>query len=360
MKCNECNPCNECNSCGKCGGCKPAEYGCDFDIQADPFDPTTWLVTTGGMMHKVKIPGNGETDTTLSTNYSNKGLNYKAEKHTDTISGKQLGDIIDLEDLRDVQVDDLKGNCYEFIYSKYGDCGEGCQSPADKWHNFNINSDGAKQDWIQYVRGANAYGCPVYLDMPTNKDQYWFGGWRRNGEHYEFGYFQPGTGSIPTDTDGNPLVMSMNQTTKQPIVGPLKINIDMLMDDAICSSIDPASGFTKSESEGNGMICYYPKLKMAKIDVDFLCTVARPEQVYFNLVIGTIRDSRLWPKSNYYDLPTHWVWKNNSNGAIMPISLRFDTQGQLLLSGEMTARTTSGKAAFIALGVDDTINWDIR
>ena len=57
----DCDPCNK--------KCCPAKYGCDFDIQIDPFDPSTWIVTSGGAMRKVKVPKSSETDTTLKTDY---------------------------------------------------------------------------------------------------------------------------------------------------------------------------------------------------------------------------------------------------------------------------------------------------
>ena len=51
--------CNKCSSCGgdPCGcGCKPAKYGCDFNIMANPFDASIWNVTINGATTKVKRP----------------------------------------------------------------------------------------------------------------------------------------------------------------------------------------------------------------------------------------------------------------------------------------------------------------
>lgn len=184
------------------------------------------MVTTCGMMHKVKVPKLNETDTKLSTNYSNETLIYNAERHTDIITGDQLGDIINLDYLRNVDIDPgLDGNCYELVYRKWAECGDGCRSAADKWVNFNINSEGAKQCGIRYVRGANQYGCPVYLDIPTNVDEYWWGMWRPSsaGDCWEFGYIQPEeVTELPKDSQGNTIVLSQDENGK-PLVGPLKI-----------------------------------------------------------------------------------------------------------------------------------------
>lgn len=184
------------------------------------------MVTTCGMMHKIKVPKINETDTKLSTNYSNGTLIYNAERHTDIITGEQLGDIINLDYLRNVDINpSLDGHCYELIYRKWAECGDGCRSAADKWVNFNINSEGALKCGIRYVRGANQYGCPVYLDVPTKVDEYWFGMWRpsSHGDCWEFGYVQPEpVTELPKDENGNPIVISQTENGK-PVIGPLKI-----------------------------------------------------------------------------------------------------------------------------------------
>lgn len=185
MTCNNCN--TSCNSCEK--KCKPAEYSCGlFDIQLDPYDPGVWDVISNGMIHKVRVPKVNETDTFLSANSSSRQLIYRAERHTDTIDADKLGSILNLGDLNDVDFDPMKSsNCYELIYHKWGDCGDGCKSQADRWQDFSIASEDALKDQIHYVRGANANGCPVYLEKPE-KNEYYFAGWRKDTG--EFGYYQ--------------------------------------------------------------------------------------------------------------------------------------------------------------------------
>lgn len=187
--------------CGKCG---PAAWkDCSFPPLPSPFEQSQ-----------------DETDTRLSTNYSNATLNYQAEKHTDILTGTQLGSLINLDNLRNVDADyDTNSMCYELIYHKYGDCGEGCQSIEDKWSTFSIDDTESLKTGINYVRGANVYGCPEYLIPPTNTNQYWFQGWRPNNKN---GYFQPATvEKLPTDALGNYYVMSQDPNTKQPVVGTL-------------------------------------------------------------------------------------------------------------------------------------------
>lgn len=199
--------CNLCHQDNCCGECRPARYSQGFPDCGDPFGNT-----------------NGETDTTLSINYDGATLNYQAERHNDTIAGSDLGSIINLGDLRDVDTEsDTDAMCSELIYHRYGDCGDGCRSLEDKWSRFSLDDEGAKNDNIRYVRGANAYGCPVFLDVPTNESEYWFAGWRASGDDVQFGYYQTKpVEELPTDENGNTLVVSLDPDTKQPIIGPLK------------------------------------------------------------------------------------------------------------------------------------------
>lgn len=218
------NTCDKNYGCFSCDdGCKkpcgPAAYACDFDITAAPYDPSTWNVTWCGKLHKVKIPTIAETDTTLSTNYSNATLNYKAERHEDIITGEQLGNLIRVEDLRDTNCDyTTEAMCYELIYHKYGECGDGCMSAEDEWKTFSIDSPNALKPQIHFVRGANVFGCPEYLDVPTNVNQYWFAGWRMDTQ--QFGYYQAQkVPELPQDTKGNYVVLSRIPGTQQPVVG---------------------------------------------------------------------------------------------------------------------------------------------
>lgn len=193
--------------CDPCGECKPARYSQGFPVCPDPFEGD-WK----------------ETDTTLSLNYEGANLNYNAERHTDIITGEQLGSIINLGDLRDVNTDsDTEAMCSELIYHKYGDCGEGCRSLEDSWTRVSIDDEGILKDNIRYVRGANVYGCPEYLTVPPTLDEYWFAGWRT--ETGQFGYYQARpVDELPTDENGDTIVISQDPDTKEPIVGSIPLN----------------------------------------------------------------------------------------------------------------------------------------
>lgn len=140
------NACNKCSNCGydpcSCGACKPAKYGCDFNIMANPFDKSIWNVTINGATTRVKIPKINETDTKLSTNYTSSSLIYNAEDHTDIISGAQLGSLIKVEDLRDTETSNADSGDL-MVYNPYcTDCGDGCAHKNARWTNYHIPDAG--------------------------------------------------------------------------------------------------------------------------------------------------------------------------------------------------------------------------
>lgn len=137
---------SNCNSCGKdrcgCGGCQPAEYGCGFSIQADPFDQSTWLFNFCGQLHKVKIPKLFETCTSLSTNFSTSSLIYNSECGQNIITGSQIGELINLNDLRDVDVTDAD-SCDLLVFDPgCTACGAGCKPKPAQWRKYHIPDAG--------------------------------------------------------------------------------------------------------------------------------------------------------------------------------------------------------------------------
>lgn len=160
--------------CG-CGSCKPARYGCDFDISANPFDASIWNVTICGATTRVRIPKINETDTKLSTNFTSSSLIYNAEKHTDTITGSQLGSLINLEDLRNTDTANAD-SCDLLVYNPYcTECGDGCKPKNARWTNYHIPDAGdceLEQDSNGYykVLTKNDCGCIEECRIPSIPD----------------------------------------------------------------------------------------------------------------------------------------------------------------------------------------------
>lgn len=170
--------CSNCNStCGKdpcsCGGCKPARYSCGgLQINASPFDPSVWNVTINGATTRVKIPKINETDTKLSTNYTSASLIYNAEKHTDIITGEQLGQLINLEDLRDTDTASAD-SCDLLVYNPYcSECGDGCKPKNAMWTNYHIPDAGdceieLDEDGYYHVLIKDDCGCIRECRLPV-------------------------------------------------------------------------------------------------------------------------------------------------------------------------------------------------
>lgn len=171
--------CNKCNSCGPdpcgCGGCKPAKYGCDFNIMANPYDASIWNVTINGATKRVKIPKINETDTKLSTNYTSSALIYDAEKHQDIITGAQLGSLIKMEDLRDTESSNAD-SCDLMVFNPFcTECGDGCKPKNARWTNYHIPDAGdceipLDDDGYYHVLIKDDCGCIKECRLPAIPD----------------------------------------------------------------------------------------------------------------------------------------------------------------------------------------------
>ena len=129
--------CNKC-SCGCGEGCKPARYSCDFQIYPDPYDPYVWLFDNCGKINRIRIPKFKETDTFLRVDFSSSSLIYDAEYHRDVIDGCDLGSIISLDCLRDVEAP-APESCDILVFDPgCSPCGPGCKPRPAMWRNYHI------------------------------------------------------------------------------------------------------------------------------------------------------------------------------------------------------------------------------
>lgn len=174
------NACNKCSNCGfdpcGCGGCKPARYSRGgISIAPSPYDASIWMVTIQGATTKVKIPKINETDTKLSTNFTSSALIYDAEKHTDIITGAQLGSLINLEDLRDTEASNAD-SCDLLVYNPYcSDCGDGCKPKNARWRNYHIPDAGdceleLDDEGYYHVLVKDDCGCIKECKLPVMAD----------------------------------------------------------------------------------------------------------------------------------------------------------------------------------------------
>lgn len=177
------NPCGKCNSCNKCGAsCCEHKNDCCCNLHLDwvPHTNCAISISHDNCSDTLDLcPGIKKCQTVTHLNFNDQTgcIEYQNEKYVYTDGTEESLELVCVSDfypfinvcnLNDVQCADLPGNCYEFIYKKDVECGDGCKSKGDHWENWNIFSPGALVDSMDYIRGASADGCPVYLDKPEN------------------------------------------------------------------------------------------------------------------------------------------------------------------------------------------------
>ena len=186
--CNNCNRCKKTCDCGPqepsnnpcgggCGGCGVAKYGCKFDIQTSPYDPTTWVLNFCGCLYKIKVPKLEETCTKLYTSYSNATMVYEGECGKSVLTGRQIGEIINLDDLRDVEAP-MPDSCDFLVFDPgcIGEgCGDGCKPIEARWRNYHIPDAGdciveLDEDGYYKVLIKDECGCIKECRLPAKPD----------------------------------------------------------------------------------------------------------------------------------------------------------------------------------------------
>lgn len=174
------NCCNKCGDpCGRecCGVGRPV-----IDVQSLPDDILTLSFNLNGVgttydySSMIKA---GETDTALSANAIDRVLKYMAERHIDTISAKELGAILHLVDLGDVDGSAVDNNSF-LVYKKESDCTKGCDEVTNSWVGWTAldNQDTS----LALVMGYTSDGVPKSLSSPANTNQYYQLGWNAAGK----------------------------------------------------------------------------------------------------------------------------------------------------------------------------------
>lgn len=172
--------------CNKCGN--PCERECCgvgktvLDVQSLPDDILTLSFNLNGVgttydySSMIKA---GETDTSLSVDAVNRVLKYMAERHIDTISAQELGSILHLVDLGDVDADAVENNSF-LVYKKESDCAQGCGSESNSWVGWTAldNQDTS----LALIMGYGSEGSPKSLSSPANTNQYYQLGWNASGK----------------------------------------------------------------------------------------------------------------------------------------------------------------------------------
>ncbi len=181
MTCN--NLCNQC--CDPCADPCKKKCGCyepilDIDEMPDSVSIlryninglSTWY-DYGNMIYQT------QTDTRITADSVKRVLRYMAERHTDSISARELGSILHVADLGDVDISGVQNNSL-FVYRKDNNCAQGCEGISNAWTAWN-NTDNTA-DSLRTIMGFDKDGVPYSLLPPANSDQHYLLEWRGDNE----------------------------------------------------------------------------------------------------------------------------------------------------------------------------------
>lgn len=208
MTCNNCN-----NPCKKeiCGCAEPV-----FDIEALDTDPTTLRFNVNGKSvwrDFEPVVKAGETCTTLNIDAVNRTLNYHGECSDQTISAKELGSILHLGDLGDVDESSIADNGI-LNYRKSGECPEGCEGETDGWKSTNAVDVATTS--MDYILGTDADGKMVSLMPPTDTTSFSYLAW---GAQDKAKWVKPTIVSTPpVDGDGKVWRLYVDPNTYEIVI----------------------------------------------------------------------------------------------------------------------------------------------
>ena len=174
------NNCNcDCNPCRK--KCCPKPCGCPTQIMGITTvheDTPAWLrFNFGGKSVDydfTSVVKAAETDTSIKLDIPNRSFIYNAERHTDSFSASELGSILHIADIGDVDISGVQDNSL-FVYQKNSDCGEGCEGIDNSWIAWNSNEHLAEN--LDTLMGFDADGKPKTLNHPPKTAKQHLLGW---------------------------------------------------------------------------------------------------------------------------------------------------------------------------------------
>lgn len=154
-----------------------------------------------------------ETDTSMRLDVAGRNFIYNAERHIDSFSASELGSILHIADIGDVDITGVTDNSL-FVFQKNSDCGEGCEGINNSWVAWN-EKDHLK-DSVETLMGFDGDGKPQTLNHPLNTNEYYQLGW--NGSN-KISFSQPTVvAQAPVDGDGKVWRLYVDPNTKQLVV----------------------------------------------------------------------------------------------------------------------------------------------
>lgn len=200
----ECSKCNK--PCGDpCGCAEPV-----FSIEAMPDDPTILRFNVNGKSvwyDFSSVVKAAETCTALNADAVNRTVDYHGECSDTTITAKELGAVLHLSDLGDVDENTLTDNGL-LNYRQEADCGEGCEGISSGWVASNPIELGATS--LDYILGSDAEGALTSLMPPTNTATFSYLAWAGAGKAK---YVKPTIVSTPPVKNGKVAQVYLDENT---------------------------------------------------------------------------------------------------------------------------------------------------
>lgn len=171
--------CNQCHQCRKdpCGCPEPV-----FSVESMPDDPAALQFNVNGKSvwyDFTPVVKEAETATTVNIDTIGRTLNHHGEKSDQTISAKELGSILHLADLGDVDANTIEDNGI-LNYRKEADCGEGCEGINNGWVSTSPVDVGTTS--LTYLLGSDADGLMQSLMPPTSPNKFSYLTWAAQGK----------------------------------------------------------------------------------------------------------------------------------------------------------------------------------
>lgn len=173
------------NNCRINKACSENPCGCAepvFSIEAMPDDPSILRFNVNGKSvwyDFSPVVKTAETQTALNVNNVARTLNYLSEKSVNTIAAEELGAIMHVADIGDVDSSTIKDNGI-LNYQTSLDCPSGCESTANKWVSTNPIEVGTSS--LSYVLGSDENGSLYSLMPPTDSSSFSYLAWGAAGK----------------------------------------------------------------------------------------------------------------------------------------------------------------------------------
>ena len=161
-----------------------------------------------------------ETDTFLRVDQVARLLKYIAEGHVNNIRAQELGSILHLADIGDINTEEVTQNSL-LVYKKESDCGQGCDQVSNNWIAWNATEH--LEDSAEKLMGFDETDSPVAIEPPLHTGQYYSLMWRAGDK---IGYRQPTQVSAPSaDESGYSHLLFENPTTHELETLPVKVTV---------------------------------------------------------------------------------------------------------------------------------------